>query len=322
LDSDKPRMRAFTSTGKSNGIIVRENLDPTGEKRAARAKEDAENPLFNVITRKGGLTFATEAAAARELSARGMGETHEVAPASSVSPGIDGFVVKRKAPAPDLKARVDAKRKPESKPQPVAAPEAAPEAEAAPDPFAAARAATPEASVAGQLRKIADDITSQGTDNGRRALDTRWAEGAIRRMLGADLTGVNLAGKQTGPMATAKIALKKERISVEDLRRIAEKLSPAATPVAADSTPAATTTTPEPALPAAASASTDAQPAAPEPKAKRPPKSFRKKVKVTTPVFIEETGAFEPREIDADAALKALDDDITEMQRFVACLKG
>jgi hypothetical protein len=54
----------------------------------------------------------------------------------------------------------------------------------------------------------------------------------------------------------------------------------------------------------------------------RQPRSFVKKVKVTTDVFIEETGAFEQREIGSDAALKALDADITEMQRFIACLGG
>lgn len=60
----------------------------------------------------------------------------------------------------------------------------------------------------------------------------------------------------------------------------------------------------------------------PTPKPKRPPKSFRKKVKVTTPVFVEETNSFEPREIDADAALSALDADVSELERFLACLKG
>lgn len=59
-----------------------------------------------------------------------------------------------------------------------------------------------------------------------------------------------------------------------------------------------------------------------EPKPKRPPKSVRKKVKVTTSVFVEETGTFEQREIDADTALKALDEDISEMDAFMKCLKG
>ena len=58
------------------------------------------------------------------------------------------------------------------------------------------------------------------------------------------------------------------------------------------------------------------------PKAKRPPKSFRKKVVVTTDVFVEESGRFEQRETDADSALKALDEDVAELERLRKCLGG
>ena len=53
LAGDKPLLRTFTKDGKARAArIHRDNLDPTGEKRAANAKQDAENPLFNIITRK------------------------------------------------------------------------------------------------------------------------------------------------------------------------------------------------------------------------------------------------------------------------------
>lgn len=58
------------------------------------------------------------------------------------------------------------------------------------------------------------------------------------------------------------------------------------------------------------------------PKTKRPPKSFRKKVKVTTDAFVEESGKFEQRETDADAALTALDEDIAELEAFRRCITG
>lgn len=96
---------------------------------------------------------------------------------------------------------------------------------------------------------------------------------------------------------------------VEAKRKTAD---PAVSP-AAETAPASETVPP-----AAESAPTPAPPAAP----KRPPKSFRKKVKVTTPVYVEETSSFEPREIDAEAAIKALNEDIAELERFRACLKG
>jgi len=58
------------------------------------------------------------------------------------------------------------------------------------------------------------------------------------------------------------------------------------------------------------------------PKPKRPPKSFRKKVTVTTDVYVEEAGRFEQRETDADTALKALDEDVAELERLRKCLGG
>lgn len=131
LDSDKPRMRHFTSTGKPLGVIVRENLDPTGELRAADVADMADNPLFDVIGTRDGKVFATEAAAARESGMRSVGDTHDIVPMRG------GFVLKRKqAPAtPPVQGTPPAPR-----PEPEAAP--APEP-AAPTPNAAP-APTPE----------------------------------------------------------------------------------------------------------------------------------------------------------------------------------
>lgn len=78
----------------------------------------------------------------------------------------------------------------------------------------------------------------------------------------------------------------------------------------------------KPATPAAqAPAGRDEQPEAQAP-AKPAPKSFRKSVKVKTAVFMEETSTFAEQEIDADAAIKALEADIAELQAFRNCIAG
>ena len=41
--------------------------------------------------------------------------------------------------------------------------------------------------------------------------------------------------------------------------------------------------------------------------------TFLKTITVTTEVFVQETGKFEPREVKANVALKALNDDIAEL---------
>ena len=98
LNGNKPRLRQYTKDGKSKAVpaIHRDNLDLTGDKRKASAKEDADNPFFNVITTKDGSTFASQAAASRELNRLAMGETHEVVAASEVQDGAQGFVIRRK----------------------------------------------------------------------------------------------------------------------------------------------------------------------------------------------------------------------------------
>lgn len=96
LEGDAKLIRMFTSTGKSNGRIHRENLDPTGEKQAAQNAEHADNPFFNVITNKSGGTFATKPVAIREISVRGIGATHQAVPADEIQPGLKGFLIRKK----------------------------------------------------------------------------------------------------------------------------------------------------------------------------------------------------------------------------------
>lgn len=83
-------MRYFTSTGKSRGVIVRDNLDPDGSKQASENQANTDNPLFDTITAKNGAAFATEAAASRERSMRGLGDGY------SIEPVRGGFVLRRK----------------------------------------------------------------------------------------------------------------------------------------------------------------------------------------------------------------------------------
>ena len=118
LDSNKERLRYFTSTGKSLGVIVRENLDPTGEKRAAYAAETADNPLFDVIGTKDGKVFASEAAAARQRSMDGFVDTHDIVPMRG------GFALKRK-PKQEAEAPTDAAAPAPQAPPQGRAPEAA-----------------------------------------------------------------------------------------------------------------------------------------------------------------------------------------------------
>lgn len=54
---------------------------------------------------------------------------------------------------------------------------------------------------------------------------------------------------------------------------------------------------------------------------KRPPKGFRKKVRVKTEVFNEGTGAFEIRDTDADTALESLDADISALEALLSCIQ-
>jgi len=63
-------------------------------------------------------------------------------------------------------------------------------------------------------------------------------------------------------------------------------------------------------------------PGAAAPATPRVPKSFRKRHKVKTRVFDEETGALEEQESDADTALLAIQADISELRAFRLCLTG
>ncbi|HRO35393.1 LPD38 domain-containing protein [Thauera sp.] len=111
LSGARERMPMFTKDGKRKATwIHRDNLDPTGEKQSKSAKEMADNPLFNVITTKGGKAFAIKAAASRELNARGLAETHEVVPAGDVQAGMKGYVVRKKADVSTAQGQSESER--------------------------------------------------------------------------------------------------------------------------------------------------------------------------------------------------------------------
>ena len=96
LNGERERLPMFTKDGKRKpGVIHRDNLDPTGEKLAAQAEEDANNPLFDIITTKNGETFAAAGAAEREIYRRGLQDTHEVILAGDVRPGLSGYLIRR-----------------------------------------------------------------------------------------------------------------------------------------------------------------------------------------------------------------------------------
>lgn len=101
LDGDRKTIPTFTKEGKRKigSVVARDNLDPTGEKQAAQSAEDANSPMFDVITRKGGGFFATRMAAAVEQRKRGLTDSHEVVEASTLGATDKGFVVKRKKAA-------------------------------------------------------------------------------------------------------------------------------------------------------------------------------------------------------------------------------
>ena len=113
----------------------------------------------------------------------------------------------------------------------------------------------------------------------------------------------------SGGAAPAPVAAAPDDASLKD--RVEAKRKPADAPPA---DPAST------APPAEASPTDKESLADAEPKTKRPPKSFRKKVLVTTTLFDEQTGKFVSGEIDADSALSALDADIAELAAFRRCL--
>ena len=157
------------------------------------------------------------------------GAAQKYAEALGVDPrGENGKFMK----LPELVAAIDAKRGAGSADVALTdegKTEAAPEAESESLPRSA------ESALAQRLRKIADIIESQGTRNGTRPLDKRWAEGAIQRLMDGErvLAGM-LGGKQYGALASAKIALSKKPLTIDDLRKIADKLDAADQRDAAD----------------------------------------------------------------------------------------
>lgn len=90
LAGDAPRLRQFTKDGKPKvaPAIHRDNLDATGEQGAAIAAENAGNPLFNTVTRKGGTPFGSRSAAQREVNRLGLSGTHDVVPTGNGFVGL------------------------------------------------------------------------------------------------------------------------------------------------------------------------------------------------------------------------------------------
>lgn len=100
LEGERKLIPKYTAKGQrifddGKSHIHRENLDPTGEKQAARNAENANSPFVDVVTAKGDRTFATKMAARREMLRRGLGATHGVIPAEKVQAGKTGFVIQK-----------------------------------------------------------------------------------------------------------------------------------------------------------------------------------------------------------------------------------
>jgi hypothetical protein len=145
---------------------------------------------------------------------------------------VTALIMARKqpaAPAPATEEVVENARLPsgtgsETAPvaQPVAEQTAAPGEAVAPS--ASTQARNPEEAVSRELRRLADEIERFGTSDGRRKLDEKWAESAIKRtIVGDSFVRGALSGAAKGGLASAKIALSKAK-TLADVRRIAEKL--------------------------------------------------------------------------------------------------
>jgi len=103
------------------------------------------------------------------------------------------------------------------------------EPEAAPD--AAERADMTISGGAKRAMGKVDEWISKGTNTGKRAMDTNWERGAMKRFLADnDFLRAFMGEKQTGPEAAAKIAIAKAT-TFEDLKAAIGKLvTPASTP--------------------------------------------------------------------------------------------
>ncbi|WP_202841938.1 PLxRFG domain-containing protein [Luteimonas saliphila] len=110
LSGDRQNLRLYNKNGTRktgpNAVIVRGNIDTTGEQRTQQLAAEADNPLFEVVTNRDGGAFKTEAAAKAYATKQGHADTHDVSPL-----GDDrGFVLRRKpaaAPAEQIAARAN-----------------------------------------------------------------------------------------------------------------------------------------------------------------------------------------------------------------------
>lgn len=74
--------------------------------------------------------------------------------------------------------------------------------------------AEPSTSIAARIIAQVDELIAMGTNNGTKPMDTKWEQGAIKRLLADGGTGpirAIMADKQNGEWATAKIAISKAR---------------------------------------------------------------------------------------------------------------
>lgn len=152
----------------------------------------------------------------------------------------------------------------------------------------------------GTKEKARDFITSNGLKDTHEAVEVKPGRHEVRE---------KAAGLKSGKASATNHAAP-----------VVESGSDASTPEAAPSVDSSTNAGKlADKAPAASDESSKPKPA---PKKKAAPKSFRKTHKVTTPVFMEETGEFADQEIDAETALQALDADIEALQSFRACVAG
>lgn len=135
IDSDRAQLPMFNKDGtRKQGkatTIHRDNLDPTGEKQQALNKESSPG-VISRVGKNGDMAFATETSAKLAAIKHGVKATHDVVPASTVSPGSKGFVLAPKAGIPETaqhieNGKAEAKKAEESKASAKKTPNAKPE---------------------------------------------------------------------------------------------------------------------------------------------------------------------------------------------------
>lgn len=116
LAGERTLIPTFTKAGDRKNSVHRDNLDPTGQKKAALDAENADNPAFDVVTADQSKTFKTEAAAKAYATKNGYADTHQAVPAADVQAGLSGYLLKRiEQPTPKQAEAADAQPPAEAK---------------------------------------------------------------------------------------------------------------------------------------------------------------------------------------------------------------